>query len=32
MHALKLSQIPPTAGLYLRLLIGNQLTTADVIS
>lgn len=32
MSALKLSQTPPNAGLYLGLLIGNQLTAADVTS
>lgn len=32
MPALKLSQIPPNAGLYLFFLIGNQLTEADVTS
>lgn len=32
MPALKLSQTPPNAGLYLFFLIGNQLTEADVTS
>lgn len=32
MTALKLGQTPPNAGLYLFLLIGNQLTEADVTS
>ena len=32
MPALKLSQTPPNAGLYLVLLVGNQLTATDVAS
>lgn len=32
MPALKLSQTPPNAGLYLVLLVGNLLTAADATS